>query len=148
MSSPPGYLALVLHFHLPFVRHPEQENFLEEDWYYEALYETYLPLLDRFERLAAQGTPFRLTVSLSPTLLALWADPLLRERVVRHGERLLALADREGERVRGQADLEKVVAMYRGRLEAYHGAFTGRWAGNPLNGFKRFRDLGHLEIIT
>jgi len=27
-----GYLSLVLHAHLPFVRHPEHEKFLEENW--------------------------------------------------------------------------------------------------------------------
>ena len=27
-----GYFALVLHAHLPFVRHPEQDFVLEEDW--------------------------------------------------------------------------------------------------------------------
>ena len=36
-----GYLALVLHAHLPFVRHPEHEYFLEEDWLFEAISETY-----------------------------------------------------------------------------------------------------------
>ena len=40
-----GYLALVLHAHLPYVRHPEYPEFLEEDWLYEAITETYLPLL-------------------------------------------------------------------------------------------------------
>ena len=108
MSSPTGFLSLVLHFHLPFVRHPEQENFLEEDWYYEALYETYLPLLNRFEALAEKRVPFRLTLSLSPTLLALWADPLIQDRARLHGEKLLALVEKERERVRGQADLEKI----------------------------------------
>jgi len=34
-----GYLALVLHAHLPFVRHPEHERFLEEDWFFEAMTE-------------------------------------------------------------------------------------------------------------
>jgi 1,4-alpha-glucan branching enzyme len=28
-----GSLALILHAHLPFVRHPEHEHFLEEDWF-------------------------------------------------------------------------------------------------------------------
>lgn len=46
-----GYLALVLHGHLPYVRHPEHENFLEEDWLYEAITETYVPLIMVFERL-------------------------------------------------------------------------------------------------
>ena len=43
--------ALILHAHLPFVRHPEYENFLEEDWLFEAITETYLPLLRLMRRL-------------------------------------------------------------------------------------------------
>ena len=41
---PNGYLSLVLHAHLPFVRHPEYPDFLEEDWLYEAISETYIYL--------------------------------------------------------------------------------------------------------
>ena len=40
-----GYLSIVLHAHLPFVRHPEHEKFLEESWLFEAVTETYLPLV-------------------------------------------------------------------------------------------------------
>ena len=46
-----GYLLLVLHAHLPFVRHPEHESFLEERWLFEAITECYLPLLAVLERL-------------------------------------------------------------------------------------------------
>ena len=38
---PVGYLCLVLHAHLPFVRHPEFDDFLEEDWLYEAIAERF-----------------------------------------------------------------------------------------------------------
>ncbi len=41
-----GYLALILHAHLPFVRHPEHDEFLEEDWFFEAITESYIPLLE------------------------------------------------------------------------------------------------------
>ena len=47
----PGYISLALHAHLPFVRHPEHEIFLEENWLFEAISETYLPLLRMFNRL-------------------------------------------------------------------------------------------------
>ena len=40
---PQGNVLLLLHAHLPFVRHPEHDEFLEEDWFYEAITETYLP---------------------------------------------------------------------------------------------------------
>ena len=53
-----GYLSLHLHAHLPFVRHPEHEEFLEEDWLYEAINETYLPLLRVFDRATDEGIPF------------------------------------------------------------------------------------------
>ena len=51
-AAEPGLLALVLHAHLPWVRHPEYRTFLEETWLFEAITETYLPLLDVLERLA------------------------------------------------------------------------------------------------
>ena len=65
-----GYLALVLHAHLPFVRHPEYPEFLEKDWLFEGITETYIPLWQVFEGLLRDGVPFRLTMSLTPTLCA------------------------------------------------------------------------------
>jgi 1,4-alpha-glucan branching enzyme len=56
---------LVLHAHLPFVRHPEDATVMEERWLYEAITGTYLPLLQMFEGLASDHIPIRCTVSLS-----------------------------------------------------------------------------------
>ena len=72
-----GYFALVLHAHLPFIRHPEHEDFLEEDWFFEAMCETYLPLLDIYERLTSENIDFRVTMSLTPPLCAMMTDELL-----------------------------------------------------------------------
>ena len=47
-----GALALVLHAHLPYVRSGEPGS-LEEDWYFQALQECYLPLLAVLERAAS-----------------------------------------------------------------------------------------------
>ncbi len=81
---PSGYLLLILHAHLPYVRHPEFDRFLEERWFFEAVTETYVPLIKFLDRLRAEGTPFKLTLSVSPTLANMMEDPLLRERCVRH----------------------------------------------------------------
>ena len=69
-----GRFVLLLHAHLPYVRHPEHEDFLEEDWFYEAVVETYIPLLRIFERLAADRAPVRLAMSVTPTLCAMMED--------------------------------------------------------------------------
>ena len=90
---PNGYFSLVLHAHLPFVRHPEYPEFLEEDWLYEAITEVYLPLIHIFTRLRRAGARTRLAMNVSPPLCEMLADPLLQERYTRHLDNLLALAE-------------------------------------------------------
>ena len=68
---PKGYLAFVLHAHLPFVRHPEHEVFLEERWFFEAMSETYIPLIKVLDRLVAEQIPGQMSISISPCLLAM-----------------------------------------------------------------------------
>ena len=48
-----GELALVLHAHLPYVR-SETPGSLEEDWFFQALMECYLPLLQTIEEAACR----------------------------------------------------------------------------------------------
>ena len=90
-----GYLALVLHAHLPFVRHPEAPSYLEEEWFFEAITETYIPLLLAFEHLLRDEIDFRLTLSFSGSLLAMLTDDLLKERYAHKLDQLIELADKE-----------------------------------------------------
>ena len=115
---PLGYLCLVLHAHLPFVRHPEYEDFLEEDWLYEAITETYIPLLEVFEGLERDGVDWRLTMSVTPTLAAMLSDPLLQYRYVRHLDNLIALAGKEIERTRFEPEFHPLAQMYHQRFTA------------------------------
>src|ERR1700692_4611304 len=107
-----GHLTLILHAHLPFIRHPEHEHFLEEDWLFEAITETYIPLLAMMQRLMSDAVPFRLTMSITPTLCAMLQDELLRERYVQHVDLLLDLAAREIQRSRDQPQLHKLAEFY------------------------------------
>src|SRR2546423_723169 len=95
---PTGFFTLILHAHLPFVRHPEHAEFFEEDWLYEAITEVYLPLLAVLTRLYEEGARPRLTINFSPTLCEMLTDPLLQERYTRHLDNLIALAEKELDR--------------------------------------------------
>jgi 1,4-alpha-glucan branching enzyme len=145
---PLGYLCLVLHAHLPFVRHPEYDDFLEEDWLYEAITETYIPLLDVFEGLDRDGVDWRMTMSISPTLSAMLADPLLQYRYLRHLDNLLALAAKELERTRWTPEFHVLAQMYHRRFSRCREVFVNQYHNNLLHGFKRFFDAGKLELIT
>ena len=102
-ADPLGYLCLVLHAHLPFVRHPEHEDMLEEYWLFEAVTETYIPIIAMMERLTDEGVDFRLTMSVTPPLASMLADDLLQRRYMRHIENLIELAEKEVHRTRHQA---------------------------------------------
>ncbi|NJR76468.1 MAG: DUF1957 domain-containing protein, partial [Scytonema sp. CRU_2_7] len=90
-----GYVALVLHAHLPFVRHPESDYVLEEEWLYEAITETYIPLLRVFEGLKQDGVDFKITMSMTPPLVSMLRDPLLQERYDAHLAKLEELIELE-----------------------------------------------------
>ena len=91
----PGYLSIVLHAHLPFVRHPEHEKFLEESWLFEGITETYLPLIQVLNGWLRDKLEAKLTLSLSPTLCAMLRDKLLCERYAKHLDGLIDLAEKE-----------------------------------------------------
>ena len=146
MSS--GYLAFVLHAHLPFVRHPEHEHFLEEDWFFEAITETYIPLLKMMQRLVSDGVPFKLTMSLTPTLCAMLQDELLRRRYLHHVDLLIDLAERERKRNRNQPKLRELAEFYFTMFSETRRFFAEEWKCDLLAAFRQLRETGALEIIA
>jgi len=137
----------VLHAHLPFVRHPEHEIFLEEDWLFEAITETYIPLLHAFEGMARDGVPFRTTMSISPPLVAMLCDDILCARYWTYLTRLRELIGKELVRNRDHGHLSYLANHYRERTDA--AIATWQWTGGNLVGaFAALQDAGHLDILT
>ena len=142
-----GYLSLVLHAHLPFVRHPEHEKFLEESWLFEAITETYLPVIQVLEGWQRDQLPAHLTVSLSPTLCTMLLDKLLCERYVRHLDSLVELAEKEIHRTHWDRAYRELAWMYHHRFSLARETWRC-YGGNLVDAFKKFQDAGIVEIIT
>jgi 1,4-alpha-glucan branching enzyme len=143
-----GYLCLVLHCHLPYVRHPEHESFLEENWLYEAITDTYIPLLRVMNGLLRDGVDFRLTMTLSPPLVSMLRDPLLISRYERHINKLIELATKETDRTRHQPEFHGLARMYLDRFNQTRHAFTQEYRYDLVGAFERVQEAGKLEIIT
>ncbi len=142
-----GYVSLVLHAHLPFVRHPEHEKFLEESWLFEAITESYLPLLQVMDGWQRDGLNARLTMTLSPTLCSMLRDPLLQDRYTRHLEALLALAEKEIHRTHWDRAFHELAWMYHQRFSSVRDTYFA--CGRDLVGaFRKLQEAGRLEIIT
>ncbi|MCS7185015.1 MAG: DUF1957 domain-containing protein, partial [bacterium] len=141
-----GFWCLVLHSHLPFVKHPEYPDFLEEDWFYEAMNETYIPLLRIFERLVEDGVYFRVTISLTPPLLAMMEDELLNKRFKTRLEKLIEFAEKEVIRTR-YTQFYETAKMYE-RIFKENLEFYNKYNGRIITAYKRLQDAGFIEIIT
>ncbi len=145
---PSSSLALILHAHLPFVRHPEHEDFLEEDWLFEAITETYLPLLRLLRRLHAEGARVRLTISLTPPLCAMLRDELLQTRYLRHLDRLISLARQEITRHRHHSQLLELGHFYERFFTEARRLFADELGRDVVRAFRELQDAGVLEIIA
>ena len=146
---PVGYFSLILHAHLPFVRHPEYPEFLEEDWLYEAITEVYLPLIFALQSLREAGAKPRLAMNVSPPLCEMLADKLLEERYTRHLENLLKLALKEVARTRAESpEFTETAQMYAETFATSLDLWNNKYRRNLINAFRQLQEEGVIEIIT
>jgi len=143
-----GYLSMVLHAHLPYVRHPEHSDMMEERWLFEAMTETYIPLIDIYDGMIRDGVDFRITMSLTPPLIGMLTDGLLQERYEKHLSSLLELASKEVDRTRWMPEFHDTALMYHEKLSKARSIFCDQYGRNLVTAFRKFQDLGNLEVIT
>jgi 1,4-alpha-glucan branching enzyme len=142
-----GYLCLILHAHLPFVRHPEHERFLEENWLFEAITETYIPLLRTLQGWQRDGMRSRLALTLTPTLCAMLRDPLLQSRYRQYLDHATALAEKETHRTLWERPFQGLATFYHERFTQTL-SFYDDCGGDLLGAFRSLQDQGQIEILT
>ena len=143
-----GLLSIILHAHLPYVRHPEYDSFFEENWLFEAITECYLPLIGVLDRLQADNVDYRLTLSLSPTLMSMLRDELLQTRYLKYLHSRLELAEKEIIKTRKQPEYQKLARLYRRFFRDALNTYRQRYQGDLLAAFKKHQVTGKLELIT
>jgi 1,4-alpha-glucan branching enzyme len=143
-----GYLSFVLHAHLPYVRHPEYNTFLEERWFFEAMTETYIPIVKYVNQLVRDRVQFKLTISISPSLLAMMEDPMLQERYNAHLIKLIELSEREMKRTKNEPQFHHLAGMYRQLFIEAQDIFLNRYKGKLATAFKELHACGSVELIT
>ncbi len=146
MPQAAGHLAVVLHAHLPFVRHPEHPRFLEESWFFEAVVEVYLPLIQLCEGWVRDRVPARITLSLSTTLCAMLSDSLLLKRTGTYIASRIELLELEHRRTTWTPDLRSVVEVQHRQWLNTQTQFD-RYQSRFLKVFQTFEQAGILELI-
>ncbi|MBI5189744.1 MAG: DUF1957 domain-containing protein [Nitrospirae bacterium] len=144
-----GSFTFVLHAHLPYVlshgRWPHGA-----DWLNEAAAETYIPLLDIFNKLVGEGISPRVTMGITPVLTEQLRDPyfvyefkgyLMRKRDA-------ARADIKAFKAEKSRGMLKVARMWEAFYDGTYKAFTKKYGEDIVGGFAALQDEGHIEIIT
>ncbi|MBU2574391.1 MAG: DUF1957 domain-containing protein [Elusimicrobia bacterium] len=146
MSSK-GSLLFLLHAHLPYVNHPEHADFLEENWFFEGVVETYIPLISMLESLVKDGIRPGIAVSISPTLGAMLENETLEGKLARYIKTRLELIDKELVRVENDPALLKIVRLY-ARLYEEAAGIIHTYSGDLITPLKQLQHAGHIEILT
>ncbi|MCE1248900.1 MAG: DUF1957 domain-containing protein [Firmicutes bacterium] len=151
-----GKLIMHLHAHLPFVW--ERINYgtsgywrpggYVEEWYHEAMRETYVPLVRIFDQLISEGVDFKISIDISPTLSNMMRNPVLQEEFLNYVDSLIALAKTEIERTSREEPWYNYAAKMHLREFMSSKATFLKYGRDLTKAFKKFQDMGKLEILT
>jgi 1,4-alpha-glucan branching enzyme len=139
-------ISLVLNAHLPYVGDNSSPGEGERR-FFEALSETYLPLLAVFDRLEGDYIPFRLGISLSPVLCHMLGDEVLQQKYLEYTDKQIEFGLRELERTQG-GEQQALAKMYYDRAVDRRIAFAERYEGNILKALDHYQRKGKLELLA
>lgn len=147
-----GYVSFVLHGHLPFIRHPEHDQDKhgfhgEEKWFFQAMNECYIPLIKAMGHLYYYNNDFNLTLSLSPTLVAMMKDPLLKDRTAKYLDEKIATIERMDNEHGDMSPYKDAIFHYKNIFKSNKEVFD-RSSGDITKEFARLQDYGKLELMT
>ncbi len=151
-----GLHILHLHAHLPYfhrkVRYGTsgiwQPMGFPEEWFHEAIRETYVPIILTFERLRSEGVDFRISIDISPTLTNMMRSPLLQREFLKYMEAHISLARAEVDRTGREAQYyHETAQMHLKRFLEVKGCFL-RYQMDLTRALREFQDEGYIEIST
>lgn len=145
--SAPGKVLFLLHAHLPYVHHPEYNRFFEENWLFEAIDETYLPLVQAMRRLLEKGVPGTLNLSVSAPLIEMLSDQGLQDKFSTHLQKQLELIQKEVRLNEGKPQ-EGLSKFYLERQKTLIDTWESRIHHNLLGEFLELEKAGKLNLLT
>ena len=140
--------VLALHSHLPYVlNHGRWPH--GSDWLCEGAVDTYLPLLEGLEALAAEATPAPFTIGVTPILANQLAHPTFGTELAAFFTQRLGACDEAEETfsASGEERLIPLVRYWRERYLRLRRLFV-RLEGNLVGALARHADLGRIELLS
>jgi len=144
-----GYLAFVLHSHIPYViSHGEWPH--GTDWLYEATCETYIPLLNEFNNLISEGIKPNITIGITPILSEQLASEKFKEGLVRYIKKRIEISEQNKEEFSrtGRKLMAQIAQMWYDFYTTELEEFEQIYKRDLISAFRSLQDEGYIEIIT
>jgi len=148
-QRPIGSFALVLHSHIPYVlAHGQWPHGM--DWLAEVAAECYVPLLDAFYRLAAEGISPKVTLGLTPILVEQLVDRTFAHEFESYLAQKIATAEQNAAEFHRDASPHMVALAHYWRDYYLHilRQFQTTYGRDLVGAFRALQEAGHIEILT
>lgn len=143
----PGVFALMLHSHIPYCRKSGVWP-AGEEWLFEAMNETYIPLLRTLRALHLEGIRPRVMIGIVPILAEQLADSYMRERFCAYMEDKIRRAGRDVQRFQDDPDRQNIARYWQALFEENYRAFTADFFCDILGTLKWLQEENAIEVLT
>ncbi|MGV9204252.1 MAG: glycoside hydrolase family 57 protein [Promethearchaeia archaeon] len=147
MSSSLGYFGLVLHGHIPWSKRSGTWP-AGEEWVFEAMHETYIPMLNTLRELKEEGINTAITINITPILAEQLADEYMKHRFEEYMNDLIRRAQSDINRFSHNPQKKSLAELYKRRFEHTLDTFYHNYYRDILGTFKWLEEEGMIELIT
>ena len=143
----PGTFALMLHSHIPYCRKSGVWP-AGEEWLFEAMNETYIPLLKMLRTLYYDRVPARVMIGLVPILMEQLADEYMKDRFCEYMEDKIRRAVSDIRRFQSDPERKNVAQYWLGVFEGNYKAYTSDFYRDILGTLKWLQEEQVIEVLT
>ncbi len=142
-----GYFGLVLHGHIPYCKKSGTWP-AGEEWIFEAMLETYIPMLNVLRDLKNNGIKTAITINITPILAEQLADEYMKHRFGEYMENLISRAQNDIKRFESHPKRKSIAEFHLRNFEIVLDAFYHNYYRDLLGSFKWLQDENMIELIT
>ena len=139
-------LVLILTARQGYLKSSDADFCAKSEDFFQAITQSYIPLLNMARRLEVDGVPFKIGLVLSPTLCQMLSDPLLQGRYEAYLSCLEQLGESELKRCQGTVCYPQVVRCF-DQIQKTKADFVDVYGRNLLQEVKRLEKEGFVELI-
>ena len=129
-----GYFGLVLHGHIPWCKKSGTWP-AGEEWIFEAMLETYIPMLNLLRDLKERNIKTALTINITPILAEQLADDYMKQRFLEYMDSLISRAKNDVKRFESNHKRREIAGFHLQNFEYILDTFYRNYYRNILSNF-------------